>query len=314
LILLFKSTFNGFWRSNKLRHFCFNEGPYCAGVFYRLYFSYLKEKICGLGTPGKVIRNLAIFGSFSIGLVYLLIGLAAGMSFFGESEDAADEERIINQIIEIPMGEAIIALIIAGMIGYIIWRVFEAFADPYEFGSDFKGIAKRAGIGLSAVGYVIIAFSAGDILLQGGDEGGEEERQLLISQVLEWPGGQWIIGFIGAVTGLAGLVQFKYVIGGEYLKRIKMDELSKSLGLTTRILAWAGYLARGIILLVLGFFLLKAAVNFDPEAAGDTDSAFDFLWDFGMVGKVVFLLVAAGTVSYGFFMFIHGIFYKFEKG
>jgi hypothetical protein len=258
------------------------------------------------------IKKLARFGCYAIAAVYALVGIMAILSFMGVSDDAADEERIVNVILDLPLGEVLIGLMIAGLIGYIIWRVFEAFTDPYGFGNDMKGIAKRTGIGLSATGYGIIAFAAAQILIQGGGNG-EEDQQQFVAQVLEMPGGAWLVGIAGVITGFAGLVQFKYVAGGDYIKRINFHSMSSWLGTTTHVLAWGGYIARGIILAVIGWFLLSAGIASDPDEVGDTDSAFDFLGDFGTIGSILFIAVAVGTIGYGIFMVIHGYYYSFEE-
>jgi hypothetical protein len=259
------------------------------------------------------VEKLARFGCYSIAGVYILIGVMAILSFLGLSDGEADEERIVDVILDVPLGEVLIGLMIAGLIGYIIWRVFEAYTDPYNFGSDKKGIAKRTGIALSAVGYVIVAFTAAQILIQGGGGNGEEDQQSMVAQVLDFPGGAWLIGMVGAITGFAGLVQFKYVAGGDYIKRINLHTMQKWKKTVTHILAWAGYIARGIILGIIGYFLISAAITADPEEVGDTDSAFDFLGDFGTVGHILFIAVALGTIGYGLFMILNGYFYSFEE-
>jgi hypothetical protein len=258
------------------------------------------------------VEKLARFGCYSIAGVYMLVGIMAILSFMGLADADADEERILDVILDIPFGEVLIALMIAGLLGYVTWRVFEAYTDPYNFGSDKKGIAKRAGIALSAVGYILVAFAATQILIQGGGGNGEEDQQSMVAQVLDFPGGAWLIGLVGAATGLAGLVQFKYVAGGDYIKRINLKSMQEWMKTATHILAWAGYLARGIILAIIGYFLISAAVKGDPEEVGDTDSAFDFIGDFGTVGHIIFIAVALGTISYGLFMIINGYFYSFE--
>lgn len=258
-----------------------------------------------------VIKKLAEFGCFSIGTVYILVGSIAIFSLFGEADDNADEERIVDFLLELPLGEVVIILIVLGLAGYIFWRIFEAFKDPYDFGSDWKGIGKRAGIALSASGYAIIAFSAVQVLMgEGGN--GEEEQQIMVAQVLSWEAGPWIIGAVGLITILAGFVQFKFVIQGDYNKRLDIHHFSSVQKKAVHSLAYAGYFARGIILLVLGYFFMEAAINSDPEAVGDTDSAFDFLGG-GLLGNAFFFIVAAGTISYGILMFIFGLHYKFRK-
>jgi hypothetical protein len=76
-------------------------------------------------------------------------------------------------------------------------------------------------------------------------------------------------------------------------------------------LAWYGYAARGVILCVLGYFLLTAGMTHDAAAAGDTDTAFDFIGG-GLVGDSAFFLVALGTVAYGVFMYCCAAYYRFD--
>ncbi len=260
-----------------------------------------------------IVKKLAKIGCYSIAIVYLMVGIMAFMGYFGQSQNGADEERIIDILLELPLGEVLISFIILGMLGYIVWRVYEAITDPYDFGSSAKGIATRIGIALSASGYLTIAFAAAQILYQGGGGNGEEEQQIFVAKVLAFTGGAWLVGIAGAVTGSAGLLQLKYVAGGDYHKRINFHKMSSWLRKFTHFIAWYGYLARGVLLAVIGYFLISAGVQSDPEEVGDTDSAFDFLGDFGTIGSIAFLTVALGTVFYGVFMVIHGRYYSFTK-
>jgi hypothetical protein len=258
-------------------------------------------------------EKMAKVGCYSIAVVYFLVGVMAMMGYFGRSDNGADEERIMDLILDLPLGEVLIAMIIAGLLAYIAWRVYEAITDPYDFGDEKKGLARRAGIGLSAIGYLIIAFAAARMLVDGGGGNGEEEQQTMIARVLEFPGGAWIVGAVGAVTGFAGLVQFKYVATGDYHKRINFNKMPSWGRISTHILSWWGYMARGVLLAVIGYFLISAGIKSDPEEVGDTDTAFDFLGDMGTFGSIIFIAVALGTMLYGVFMVIHGIYYSFEK-
>jgi hypothetical protein len=256
-------------------------------------------------------QKLARVGCVSIGVVYILVGIMAILSLLRLGEANADEQRIINFLLDLPLGEVLIGGIAGGLIAYIIWRFFEAYTDPYNFGDDKKGLFKRTGIALSGLGYGVIVFSAIRILTGNGGNG-EEEQQLVVQQVLQWPAGRWLIGATGAITALTGLVQFTYVYGGDYHKRLHLSQLSSFQARSIHALAWAGYVARGIILLILGYFFLRAAVNLEPEAVGDTDTAFDFIGG-GTLGDAVFFMVALGTISYGLFMFVCSYLYKFER-
>jgi hypothetical protein len=258
-----------------------------------------------------LVYFLARFGSASIGAVYVLVGVIALLSLLGVADGGADEEQIMELVKDVPAGEVMIWGVIAGMFGYIIWRIFESITDPYEFGSHMKGVMTRTGIALSGFGYAIIAFSAIQVLLGNGE--GEEGQQSMVAQVLDLPLGPWIVGAAGAIAGAAGLVQVKFVYEGSYNKRLDVDHFSSKQMVAIHIMAWAGYIARGVILGMIGFLIIKAAIQHDPEEVGDTDSAFDAIGDLGAIGHVIFALVALGTITYGLFMFIFARHYKFKK-
>ncbi len=261
----------------------------------------------------SVIYFLARFGCYSIGVVYILIGVLAILSFLKLAGDNAAEARMIELVMEVPFGEVLLWLMVAGLAGYIIWRVYEAVTDPYEMGSGWLGLIKRTGVALSGTGYALIGFTAVQIIL-GNNNGSEEEFQLFIRDVFDWPAGRWLVAVAGLTTAGAGLVQFYYVSKRSYKQRLHMDEFSYGWETGVHVLAWIGYGARGVLLLVLGYFLCKAGLQGEPQEAGDTDSAFNFLGDGGsLFGGIAFLLVAGGTIAYGIFMFVYGRYYQFKK-
>ena len=63
-----------------------------------------------------------------------------------------------------------------------------------------------------------------------------------------------------------------------------------------------GYVARGIVFSIVGYFLLRAAIDSNPREADGTREAFDFLQQ--NFGNLLMGVVAAGLVAYGIFMFV----------
>jgi hypothetical protein len=177
-------------------------------------------------------------------------------------------------------------------------------------------VLQRAGVGLSALGYGLLAFSAAGIAHESGGgarDAPEEAQQLLVAQVLLWPGGNWVIGAAGTVLIVIGIVQFVLVARRSYAIEIAIEPRSRPAQVMLHGLAWYGYAARGVILSVLGYFLLDAAATDDATAAGDTDTAFDFIGG-GLVGDSAFFVVALGTVAYGIFMYCCAAYYRFDRG
>jgi hypothetical protein len=265
-------------------------------------------------------RPLARFGCASIGTVYVLVGVLALMALFGVLTGAADEDRMIQVLRDLPGGPVLIWGIVAGMVGYIAWRTIEMIADPYDFGNEWRGIAIRAGIGLSALAYGLIAFSGARIAMSNGGSGGngnggessEQEQQLLVAQVLDWPAGTWLVGAAGIVLILMAVLQVVVLVRGSYLMEIGLEGCRAAVRRTVHGLAWYGFAARGVILAVLGYFVVRGAIRHDPSEVGDTDTAFDFIGG-GAVGDSAFFVVAVGTIAYGFYMYACAYYYKFER-
>lgn len=257
-------------------------------------------------------RVLGRIGCFSIGTIYVLIGVWAMLALLRVATPAADEQRILQRLTELPLGAPAIVGLALGVLSYILWLIFEAVFDPYEVGRGLKGISTRIGIALSSLAYGKIASSAVTVLLGSGAHG-EEERQRFAGRVLSWPAGPWLVGAGGVAVAIVGLLQIKYVYDGDHRPRIDLSGLGPYARVTVDILGWAGYGARCAILLVLGWFLVHAGWSFDASEVGDTDSAFDFLGLGGTaLGKAVFSVVAVGTIAYGFFMYVNGRFFKAE--
>ena len=77
-------------------------------------------------------EKLAKFGCYFIAVVYILIGAMAILSYLGIIVAKAYEEQIVGVILKLPMGWLLIVLIVAGLAGYVVWRIFEALTDPYN--------------------------------------------------------------------------------------------------------------------------------------------------------------------------------------
>ena len=258
-------------------------------------------------------RVLARVGCCAIGTIYVLIGTWAMLALLRVAAPAADEQRILHRISEWPLGSALLAGLALGTLAYILWLIFDAVFDPYEFGDGLKGMAERIGIALTSLAYGRIGWSA-VMALVGSGAHGEQQRRRLVAQVLEWPGGRWMIGLVGVVVAIVGLFQIKYVFEGEHWRWIELRRSRRLARLIVDSLGWAGYGARCAILLVLGWFLLHAAWAFDPNDVGDTDSAFNFLGLSGSApGHVLFSIVALGTICYGLFMYVNAVRFKAQR-
>jgi hypothetical protein len=261
----------------------------------------------------RLVRYLAWGGSVAIGLVYIGIGTIAMLSLLRLKDGGADEDSMLEFLTELPAGWIVVWGILIGMLCYIAWRLYEAIANPFQLPATAKGISMRIGTALSGVAYAIIALSAVQALLGIALEGdGVEEQRLLIEEVLDRRGGAWLIGITGVLVGITGMLEIYHVVRREYVRRLRMQELSRTAQRWLHGIAWYGHFSRAIILLIMAYFLLQGAIHSNPQEVVNTDKAFNFIGE-SQLGHPLFVVVAVGTAAYGVFMILQGIYLKWEK-
>lgn len=262
----------------------------------------------------NLIHYLPVYGCVATGIIYVAIGVIAILSFLRLKKGGADESSLLAFMNDFAVGRIFIWIILLGTVSYITWRVYETFKDPYCYGKEFSGIAKRTGIALSTTADMLIVYTAIKVLIGAGNiqiDGQPEGEREMVNNMLQWNLGGGLIIVIGSVVAVTAAVQFFYGVTRGYKERVDIEHFSTTVKGMIHFLAWTGYFARGIILGITGFFFIKAGVLEDARYVVNTDKAFDFIGD--SVGHVYFILVAAGTVCYGLFMFALGAAYDTDK-
>lgn len=260
-----------------------------------------------------LLKTLTLVGCFSTGVIYGSIGVIALLSYFRLKEGGADESSFLVLLNGFLAGRILNWLIILGALCFILWRFYEAIKDPYRVGNDTKGIVLRTGAAFSSGADAFIALSALQAVFnpQKTPKSGEPLQQRnLVSGLLEHDGGQALVMAAGAVVLLTAVVLALYGLSKRFTETIRANDFSKAATYAVHGIAYAGYLSRGIILGITGFFLIKAAVKNNGSYVVNTDKAFDFIGDH--VGHPWFILVALGTICYGVYMFVLGVHYDID--
>lgn len=248
------------------------------------------------------VERLARFGLAARGIVYAVIGLLAVQTAFFGRGDTTDTRGAIQKIAE--QSRALLALVAVGLIGYALWRFAQAILDPENKGRDVKGLIKRGTMLGSGIIYSGLALAAFRILTgQGaggsGAGGGNEE---ITATVLDKPFGRWLVALAGLAVIAGGLQQLYRAWKRSFEKKLnlgEMDENERRLALRTGQL---GLAARGVVFLLTGSFLVRAAWRYDASQARGLRGALDTLasqphgpW---LLGAVALGLVAFGAYSF----------------
>jgi Domain of Unknown Function (DUF1206) len=261
----------------------------------------------------KLLKTLTLIGCFSTGIIYGSIGVIAILSFLKLKNGGADENSFFVLLDDFALGRVLNWILILGAVCFIIWRFYEAFQDPYKIGNDAKAILLRTGAAFSSGADAFIALSALQALFskQKAPVSGEPTQQRsMVADLLKTDWGRMLVMGTALILLLTALVLVFYGLSKRFTERINASAFTKKWTYVVHGIAYLGYLSRGVILGVISFFFLKAAVKLDSHYVVNTDKAFDFIGDH--IGSFAFLLVAIGTICYGLYMFVLGVNYDVD--
>jgi hypothetical protein len=250
------------------------------------------------------IEGLGRFGYAAKGTVYIIIGGLAVQAALGQGGQMTDQRGAMSRIAEAPFGRSLLVVLAVGLLGYAIWQLVRAALDTEHKGTDAKGIFGRAIYAGIAVVYGGLAWSAFRLAMGSGQGQGSTERtQGWTAWLMSQPFGVWLVGLVGAAVVANGLFQ---------LYRAFQSRLTDDLQLTdagARHRDWvvrigrAGYSARGIAFMMIGGFLIGAALHANPAEAIGLDGALAALAA-QPFGPYLLGLVAAGLAAYGVFALV----------
>jgi Domain of Unknown Function (DUF1206) len=236
-------------------------------------------------------------GFVARGAVYAIIGVLAFKLAIGEGGKVTNQQGAFHTLAHQPFGKLLLTLVAIGLGGYALWRLFRAALGHGPEGSD-KGFDRIAAAG-SGIVYVVLCYVAVQILTGSGSSSSGDPRKTT-SGVLGWPGGVWIIGIAGVVMVGIGLYQGYRGITQSFLKDSKTEEMSPAVRRWIGRIGTVGLLARMVVFGLVGAFLVKAAVDYNPSAAVGLDGALAKLVH-GPYGSYLLGIVAAGLVAFAFY-------------
>lgn len=249
------------------------------------------------------LRNYARIGIASLALLYLLSGCLTAMAALGLGGQKADQQAVFPYVLHRPFGGFALCFLIAGMGGYVIWRLYQAWNDPSRVGSGIVGLAIRAGYLVSATFYTGLAVYAVRTLVNGGRDRNPEMSTEVAGTLMQQWRGQWLVWAVALGLFIAAWVQVFRACSGRFQRRIPNPEVYRRHHSLIRWTGGVGFAARGVVLFIISYLFWKAGLQYDPAEAGDTGGAWSFL-ETVPHGSALLAMVASGFAAYGLFLCI----------
>lgn len=247
------------------------------------------------------LKPLARLGYAAIGVVYGLIGALALRLALGAGGETTDQQGALQQVLEAPFGRLLLGLIALGLFGYLVWRIVEAVLDVEDKGDDAKGVVTRSGYFISGLIAGGLGLTAARMALgQGGGQG--NASQDWTARLLGAPFGQLLVGLVGAIVIGVGAYQLYQAYKGTYRDKLAWDRMSAGEHTMADRVAKVGLVAHGIVLAMIGWFFIQAALSFDASQVGGVGQALGELAR-QPFGPWLLGVVAAGLIAFGVFRF-----------
>ncbi|MFJ9793251.1 DUF1206 domain-containing protein [Streptomyces globosus] len=251
---------------------------------------------------GSAVGIAARWGFAARGVLYVLVGLIALRIAFGDSGGQADRGGALAVLSAQPLGSVLLWALGAGLVGMAVWRLSEAlFGGAGEGGHKArKRLASAARCVFYAfVAYSVLRFAAGE---SSGSGSGDQQSKDVTAQALDLPAGRWLVGFAGVGIVVAGVWIAGRAALRKYHKHLKLGAMSRKERRFTDVTGVVGGVARGLVFAVVGVFVTRAALTYEPNEAKGVDDALRSFAEMP-AGPWLLALVAAGLAFFGLFSF-----------
>jgi hypothetical protein len=226
-----------------------------------------------------------------IGALALAIALGAGTG-----GAAPDQQGALALIAQAPLGRAALVLICAGLIAYAIWKLGQATWGPGGEGrgrpTPWDRVSNAAG-GLAYLAFFAVALG----VLTGSSGSSFAAPKHAAAGVLGWPAGALIVGAAGAVLISVSLYQLWDAVSGGFAGEIETEAMGPLQRRVLMVSGRTGLAARALVFALVGYFLLRTAIAYDPNRAVGVDGALAKLHH-EPLGQWLLALVAAGLLMF----------------
>ena len=276
----------------------------------------------GSDTAERAIRSnsaviaFARIGWVAKGVVYGLVGVLALAIVFGSQGNGsssgsgsgsgaeASQSGALAKIAESPAGTALLYVLAGGLVIYALWRLFTVIM-PAD--NDAESWLTRAGYMVSFIVYSVLAWTAFTIAMSGGSSSQQQSEDAKVERYtrdfLDMTGGRAIVFIAGAALIVIGAVFVYKAYSAKFEKQLEHRGVGPISYRMIVVLGRIGWIGRAGMMAVIGFFLCRAAWQFDPDEAKGLDGSLRQAAG-STGGTILVIVVGAGLLVYGVFCVI----------
>ena len=209
------------------------------------------------------------------GVLYAAVGFLALKYALGLGGKTANPKATISEISRQPFGKIHLIIIALGLASYAIWRWVDGIANVENYKHNLKGWFQRVFCLSSGAVYAGLAvWTVMYFFGQSSTSGSESaDGKYLMGHV--W--GRSFIGVLGLFYLGLGIEHFREVLMKDYQSEIDDYKIDRNKKNIASIVAAVGLSARGVVFLIIGWFICKATIFYDSSEHIGLNGALDKL-------------------------------------
>ena len=247
------------------------------------------------------VDPLMRYGYAARGVTYFILGFLTFLAAYygGQAEGTSSA---LGDLRGQTWGIVVLWVIAVGLLSYAIWRFVAAYFDLEMHGRGFKGIVARIGLVVTGLIHAGLALSVARQAIGSGE--GSDGVQSFTSMLMQQdPWGPTLVVIVGLIVIGAGVYYAMKGISERYKRYLAETPTSQKLDPLVK----AGLIAHGIVIVIIGGFLVYAGWTADPSQAGGMGVAFEAVR--GVIfGRILLMALSLGLVAFAVYCFVEAVY------
>lgn len=251
----------------------------------------------------KLAQGLGRAGMVCYGLVHVIVAYLAVRVAFGDSGEQADQKGAVQEVGSGSFGAVLLWVLAIGLLAYGGWQLMQAAIGFRWVTKEGKRTRRRiAAVVKAVIGVALAVYAIRLVTGSGGGGSGNQQQQEFTSTLLSLPAGQILVGIVAATVIGIGISQIRKGVKKKFVDDLDMHDLPRGTQRWVTRLGTFGYIAKGIVVGIIGVLLAFAAFQANSREAGGLDRALKTLaaQPFGTAALVV---VGVGLAAFGVYCF-----------
>jgi Trk-type K+ transport system membrane component len=262
------------------------------------------------GASGVWLRGVSRLGLVCRGTVYLLVGslaLRLALATHRRTGAPASAAGAVQEAVAPAWGRVSLLLLVAGLAAYALTQLIEAVFRPSHATGTMGRWRQRAVSSWGCLLYSVFCLSTARLLAGTPPKQTAESEQRQDTDVtavlLRTGWGRLLLVLVGVLAVVAGVEIGRRSVRLDFRERFTAEHMPRALAMLTRALGGFGCVARAVVFVLVGVFVLKAAVLSSAKQTKGLDAIFRSVAG-SAGGSWLLALLASGLLCYGLYCLI----------